>query len=216
MINCDPEDCRLEHNSMEASSSDQKNPYPAPMGILDEIIRVDSYALVTYIHGELGEFLYRLRQEIVPSCQLRSHVSLLPPRPLAGDEGSAIRLIERISERHPGFSVALNDIEVFPVTNVIYLSLQSGHEELTRIHGDLNRGSLAYAEPFSYHPHITLGQELDPANFSASLAHCRRRWEEYKGPRTFPVDTLTFVQNTANCGWLDLRDVQMEMAALPR
>ena len=57
------------------------------------------YGLVAYINGTLGNFLYNLRQELVPSCRLRSHVSLLPPRLLAGDEQGAKQRIGEVAEQ---------------------------------------------------------------------------------------------------------------------
>ncbi len=173
------------------------------------------YALVAYINGELGDFLYSLRQEIVPTCRLRSHVSLLPPRKLAGAEEGAAEKIATVAEQHSAFEVRLGDICVFPVTNVIYLDLAAGREELLDMHASLNGDALAYAEPFAYHPHITLGQELTPEQFEAGLELCRKRWAEYTGPRSFPVETITFVKNSGNCGWSDLKDVAMSREPVP-
>lgn len=173
------------------------------------------YALVAYINGELGDFLYSLRQEIVPTCRLRSHVSLLPPRKLAGDPQDAAEKITAVAGQHAAFEVVLGDICVFPVTNVIYLDLAAGREQLMAMHDDLNGGALAYAEPFAYHPHITLGQELTPEQFAMGLELCRKRWAEYTGPRSFPVETITFVRNSGNCGWSDLQDVGMSRESMP-
>lgn len=168
------------------------------------------YALVAYIDGELGDFLFRLRQEIVPTCKLRSHVSLLPPRPMRGPEVEAMEQVTALAERTAAFTVTLGELRVFPVTNVIYLDLSLGQRELVSIHDHLNAGVLGYAEPFLYHPHITLGQELSAEQFPEALRICGQRWEEYAGPRSFPVETLTFVRNTGNLGWTDLGAVGME------
>jgi len=173
------------------------------------------YGLVAYINGTLGNFLYNLRQELVPSCMLRSHVSLLPPRRLEGDELGAKERIGEVAEHHGPFTVKLGELRVFPVTNVIYVELSQGQDELAAIHDALNGGALAYAEPFSYHPHITLGQELTPEQFDAALELCQKRWAEYKGPRSFSVETITFVRNTGDCGWSDLQDVSLERQPVP-
>lgn len=173
------------------------------------------YGLVAYIDGALGSFLYALRQELVPTCRLRSHVSLLPPRLLSGDEQGAKERIRTVAEQHASFTVRLGELRVFPETNVIYVELAEGQKELAAMHDDLNGGALAYTEPFPYHPHITLGQELKPEQFERALAICRKRWAEYSGPRSFPVETITFVRNTGNCGWSDLQDVVMERQPVP-
>ncbi len=173
------------------------------------------YGLVAYINGTLGNFLYNLRQELVPTCRLRSHVSLLPPRELAGDEPEAKGRIGEVAEHHAPFTVKLGELRVFPETNVIYVDLEQGHDQLAEIHDALNGGALAYAEPYPYHPHITLGQELTPEQFDAALALCQKRWAEYRGPRSFSVETITFVRNTGTCGWSDLQDVALERQPVP-
>jgi 2'-5' RNA ligase len=193
---------------------------PHPVGVVNgsgngQVPPDPIYALVAYINGELGDFLYSLRQEIVPTCRLRSHVSLLPPRKLAGNQAGAAEKVAEVAGQHQAFDVVLGDICVFPVTNVIYLDLAAGREQLLAMHEDLNGGALAYAEPFAYHPHITLGQELTPEQFEMGLALCRKRWAEYMGPRSFPVETITFVKNSGNCGWSDLKDVAMSREPVP-
>jgi hypothetical protein len=45
--------------------------------------RINMFALVSYVPGRLGEFLDRLREELVTGCKAHSHVTLLPPRPLS-------------------------------------------------------------------------------------------------------------------------------------
>ena len=47
--------------------------------------RLNIYALVIYVPAPLGRFLDDLRRELVPTYKPRAHVSVLPPRPLAGD-----------------------------------------------------------------------------------------------------------------------------------
>lgn len=183
---------------------------PAPSA--DTAGRINQYALVAYIDGKLGEFLFRLRQEIVPSCRLRSHVSILPPRQLPGTDAEAIRSLHAATRNHHAFPVALGEIEVFPVTNVVYIAIAGGLPELHAMHGDLNAGGLQYKEPFTYHPHITLAQEIPAREHAEVHKLCLARWAEYTGPRDFPVETLTFVQNTAQCGWQDLAEARLAMA----
>jgi hypothetical protein len=176
--------------------------------------RINQYALVAYIDGILGDFLLNLRQEIVPGCKLRSHVSVLPPRPLTGSESEGTAFLQRATRHLAAFPVTLEAIEVFPVTNVIYIAIGAGLTELHAMHGKLNGEGLRYVEPYPYHPHITLAQELSEAEHPAALQLCQARWREYTGPRQFPVEALTFVQNTASCGWQDLSVSRLEMATV--
>ena len=45
-----------------------------------DVERINSYAVVCYIPGALGEFITRLRESLVPGCTAQSHVTILPPR----------------------------------------------------------------------------------------------------------------------------------------
>jgi 2'-5' RNA ligase len=178
-----------------------------------DLTRIDSYALVAYIPSPLGEYLDRLRQEIVPGCRLRSHVSLLPPRPLSGLEESAWTQIRHLSASTPGFSIELGALENFPVSNVIYISLNSGPEHLRSIHDRLNQGPLAYCEPWPYHPHVTLGQDLPPESLAEARELAVRRWAEYPHARSFRVENITFVQNTVHNQWIDLAEYRLQAPA---
>jgi hypothetical protein len=168
----------------------------------------DEFALVCYVPGALGGFLDCLRTELVPECSARSHVTLLPPRPLHGQGGPALRQLQKALPVCPPFVVELGEVAVFEQTRVIYLELLRGQDHLRRIHRVLNAGSLHYDEPYEYHPHVTLAQ--GPSVFADSgeklrLAH--ERWSQFKLPRTFIVDTVMFVQNGGCQGWLDLNEL---------
>jgi hypothetical protein len=177
--------------------------------------RINQYALVAYIDGALGEFLFRLRQEIVPGCTLRSHISILPPRQLDHPETVYSFLASQCRDRS-AFDVTLDEIQVFQTTQVIFIDIGAGKANLHEMHDSLNAGVLSYPEPYPYHPHITLAQQISEAEHPAALQLCHSRWNEYKGPKSFPVETLTFVQNTSNCGWLDLAETRLAMVATRR
>jgi 2'-5' RNA ligase len=98
----------------------------------------------------------------------------------------------------------LGDIEVFPDTYVIYVAIKTGFEELERMHQALNAGFLSCQEPHSYHPHVTVVQELAPVDVLNAAQFARWRWSEFKHSRTVRVDRLTFVQNTIENSWTDL------------
>jgi hypothetical protein len=168
----------------------------------------DEFALVCYLPGALGGFLDCLRTELVPDCKARSHVTLLPPRPLNGRRGGALRQLQDALPHCPPFVVELGEVAVFEQTKVIYLELVRGQENLEQIHGILNQNSLFFKEPYDYHPHVTLAQGPsvfeDPGN-KVQLA--RDRWAQFKLPRTFVVDTVMFVQNGGCQGWLDLNEL---------
>jgi len=166
--------------------------------------RLNVFALVTYIPGPLGQFLDDMRRKLVPGCNPHAHVSLLPPRPLAVDWPVASEQVSRILNSWNPFAIELTGIDVFPVTDVIYLAVGRGAAELRQVHHAMNAGPLEFQEPFSYHPHITLAQELPRDKVAATSEMARRLWDEYTGPRRFTADHAAFVQNSLDNYWIDL------------
>ncbi len=165
---------------------------------------INCFALVTYIPGELGVFLDDLRRELVPGCIPRAHVTILPPRPIPGPTQKAVEELDAEIRDLAPFGIEPRSVELFEETSVIYIGLGAGRHELKRIHKVLNTGQLEYQEPFPYHPHITLAQELEHQDVSRVYEEARRRWMDYQGKRSFPVESITFVQNTNGNRWLDL------------
>lgn len=171
---------------------------------------INQYALVTYLPAELGAYLDQLRKELVTSCQARSHLSILPPRPLSVTSSQAETQIERFSRRMQPVVVKVGSVQVFPLTGVIYLELQSGQEQVESMHASLNSEAFSFEEVYPFHPHITLAQNFLPAESPRCLDLARQRWEEYTGPREFLLDRVVFVQNTCTNCWRDLRTFALE------
>jgi 2'-5' RNA ligase len=183
-----------------------------PNGMLSRIPaeqRLNVFALVIYIPAPLGRFLDDLRRELVPGCNPHAHVSVLPPRPLAVDWPVAGEHVRVCAGNWTPFDIFLGRIRIFPVTNVIYLELSEGAEEMFRIHAAMNSQALSFDEPFAYHPHITLAQEIPPAKVAAVHRRAQELWESYAGPRTFRAQRTAFVQNTLGNCWIDLAEFSL-------
>lgn len=170
----------------------------------------NQFALVSYIPDPLGNFLDRLRLDLVPGCSPHAHVTILPPRPMSGDESQAADELMENAENFSGFEVELGNVEVFPVSKVIYISIARGERELKEMYRALNRGLLAYQEPFPYHPHITLAQNFPLENLDELAVAARHSWENYHSSRIFPVHSLDFVKNLRGACWIDLADIQLK------
>jgi 2'-5' RNA ligase len=178
--------------------------------------RINCFALVTYIPGPLGAFLDDLRRELVPACLPRAHVTILPPRPVSAPTAEAVEQLHEWISKVPTFRIEGGAIEVFGTTSVIYIGLGPGADELRRIHDRFNAGPLGFAEPHRYHPHITLAQDF-PAEQAPQLRElAERRWAEYPGERSFPAETVTFVQNTTDNRWVDLAHWTLGAVPTPR
>ena len=80
------------------------------------------------------------------------------------------------------------------------------------MHTALNAGPLRYQEQFSYHPHITLAQDLTSEQSVELAETARRRWAEFQHSRVFPVESLVFVQSSTRNLWTDLAHFQLDPA----
>jgi len=150
-----------------------------------------------------------LRRALVPHYNPHAHVSVLPPRIVPGSWKDASEHARSLTEGCAPFDVELTELQVFPVTDVIYLEVGGGSEDLRRMHRNMNAGPLAFAEPFPYHPHITLAQEIRHEDLPAVYELATRRWSEYQGQRSFRADRAVFVQNTTTDCWVDLAEYSL-------
>jgi 2'-5' RNA ligase len=183
-----------------------------PNGVLSRIPaeqRLNVFALVIYIPDPLGRFLDDLRRDLVPECNPHAHISVLPPRPLAVDWQVAGEQVRECAGNWTPFDIVLERICMFPVTNVIYVELGHGAQEMFRIHEAMNSRALLFDEPFVYHPHITLAQEIPPGQVAAVNRRARELWDGYTGPRSFRAERTAFVQNTLGNCWIDLAEFSL-------
>jgi 2'-5' RNA ligase len=175
---------------------------------------INSFAAVCYIPGALGDFLTRLRGELVPGCVARSHVTILPPRPLAAPVEDAERFFEQTVQSFPSFNLDLPSIGTFEETLVVFLSLGNGAREVRAMHDVLNRGPLWFGEPFPFHPHVTVAQGIARDDLAGVREMAYRRWAESGLSNSVLIERATFVQNTAANCWLDLLDCALEPQAV--
>jgi 2'-5' RNA ligase len=173
-----------------------------------EELTLSQFALVSYIADPLAHFLDDLRVELTPDCNPHAHVTILPPRPLYDDLTDTVQKIAEDIRGVAPFRIELGEIEIFDGSNVVYLGLTRGTDELRELYGALNCGCLKYAEPFPYHPHITIAQNTQPEQVTDMALIARERWANYPGPREFTVSVLSLVQHVAPSIWTDV-------AALP-
>jgi 2'-5' RNA ligase superfamily len=169
---------------------------------------LSQFALVAYIPDTLGSFLDGLRLHLTPGCKPRAHVTVLPPRPLHYEVAETIRQIDEILKEAAPFRIELGEIEIFKASHVVYLGIARGETELRQLYGALNRGCLSYTEPFLYHPHITIAQNIAPEEATHLAGVAKEWWAGYRGPRGFDVSGFSFVQHVAPSIWADI-------AALP-
>ena len=172
--------------------------------------RINLFALVVYIAHPLAKFLDDLRRELTPGCLPRAHVTILPPRALSAGVGVATETARAVVSGFAPFDIVPGEVEIFRATNVIYISIKEGERELREIYRALSQGSLAAAEPFPYHPHITLAQNLTPDQVQPLYELAKTRWAAFPHSRRIHAERACFVQSRADAAWLDLAEFRLQ------
>ncbi len=167
------------------------------------------YALVAYVKGPVGEFVENLRRELHPDLPyLAAHITLLPPRPLEGSEGTALQMLARICGQADPFEVTLGDMQSFaPTTFTVYIAVLHGAARLEQLHAQLNTQTLAFTEEWPYVPHLTIGTMATGPAAQQALQVSRERWRKFPESRRILLDRLTFVREDAPNHWVDLAPV---------
>ncbi len=171
--------------------------------------KINSFALVSYLPDPLAAFLNQLRHHFAADCMARAHVTVLPPRPLSSGPEAVWPATKVLLQAFPAFPIELGEVQLFPATQVIYIAVKAGYSELVAMHDRLNTGATAFDEPFDYHPHITLAQDLNPSTVASALAYAQQHWNQYAHPRRHLIERLTFVQNTLDNRWSDLDSLDL-------
>ncbi len=165
---------------------------------------------MSYISGPLATFLDALSLELAPRRNPHAHVTVLPPRPHSNNLKETIALLQERLQGSGSFRVEIGEIEIFPVSQVIYLGIGAGAEQLHEIYHRLNCDCLEFCDTFPYHPHVTLAQDLSEAESARAAGLAKERWESYAGPRGFDVSALSFVQHVAPSIWVDVAALELD------
>ncbi len=167
------------------------------------------YALVAYLRNSAGEFVETLRRELHPQLpHFDAHLTILPPRPLDGTEGSALEILERICGEQEPFHVTLGSVETFvPVTPTIFIGVDAAASQMTDLHRKLNTEVLRFQEEWPYIPHLTIAKMTTEQQAREAFEIAHERWDQYQGSRRVLLEKLTFVREDAQNCWVDLAPV---------
>jgi 2'-5' RNA ligase len=177
---------------MSGSATEPESPSEPSLGNTGGAI--EFYALVAYLPEPIAGFLAGLRHELDPHFLGRPHLTILPPRPLRCSSDAAWKDVRRhIALNHP-ISVGLGNVETFPGSRVIFVSLSVGEREVEILHEHLNAGRVNFLEAWQFHPHVTLAHGVPEDRFSMTSQIARVRWAEYSGPRTFSLTRLDWAK----------------------
>lgn len=175
------------------------------------------YALVAYVTNPVGEFVSGLRRELQPEqAHLPAHLSILPPRALAGSEQQALEIIESVCQGVQPFEVTLGDVETFiPVTATVFIRVAHAAYRMRELHDRINVGALACDEPWTYMPHLTIFRMDEMERARLAYERARERWEQYHQTRRIVLDSLTFVRQEGPHHWRDLAPVPLGRRLAP-
>jgi 2'-5' RNA ligase len=168
------------------------------------------FALVGYLPDPMAQYLDDLRLDLVPDCSPRAHVTILPPRPILGTAAEAMEELQELARRFDPFILRLGEIASFPVSNVVYIDIAAGREQLFEMYRAMNSGLLSYQEAFPYCPHITLAQRIPPDAAQSALEIAQREWNACRFSRSFTVETLHFVESQDGKCWRDLGEITLQ------
>lgn len=179
--------------------------------ILSSMPQPPRYALVAYIRNSVGEFVESLRRELHPDLpHLASHVTILPPRPILGQEVDALEMLEEVCGQTLPFEITLGEVETFvPVTPTIFIRIAHAAYRMRELHDKLNAGALAAPEEWPYMPHMTVVKMSTQEQAAAAFLTARERWAAFPGNRRILLSELTFVrEKEPNC-WVDLAGIPL-------
>jgi len=173
------------------------------------------YALVAYVRSELGEFIEGLRREVhPPQAHLPTHITVLPPRPLAGTEKEAIAMLQSMGVKVAPFQVELGEVESFlPTTPTVFIRVSRAGYKMRELHDLMNRAPLKFDEDLPYMPHVTIAKLDDNTCAAEALRVSEERWENYRGSHAIEVAKLAFVRGYGH-NWTDLAVIPL--SAEPR
>jgi 2'-5' RNA ligase len=159
------------------------------------------YALIGFVPDALGDYLNRLRQQLVPGCPYKAHVTLLPPRLLGGSQSELSGILRHRLLSVKPCEIGLGEVQIFPATGVIYLGIESGSDNLRQIHDLLARSEFACEETYPFHPHVTLVQDIPLLQSDGLVEQARSLWKTWEGERSFLLDRVSFVRGVDLSNW---------------
>lgn len=176
------------------------------------------YALVAYVRNPIGEFVENLRRELHPELpHLPTHLTILPPRVLAGSENAALEAMQEICQQAEPFEITLGEVETFiPVTPTVFIRVAHAGYRMRELHDRLNTDVLRAEEQWPYMPHLTVVKMAAEEQALQAYDVARERWNQYAGTRRIAVEELTFVREGANNTWVDLAPVPLGRSMVSR
>lgn len=126
-----------------------------------------------------------------------SHVTLLPPHDVDGDDLDEIcARLDKAAGDVPSFRMQLRGTGTFrPVSPVVFVTVSAGTDETEILAGRLRDAVDAPHAEFPFHPHVTIAHHLD----EAALDHADASLSDYACE--FEVSEFALYLHDACAGW---------------
>lgn len=116
-----------------------------------------------------------------------THITLLPPTPLDGDDVTALAAhLREVAGEHQPFQVILRGTGTFrPVSDVVFIQVAQGVSSCEQLERHIRSGPVERGLDFPYHPHVTVahdmpGPVLDRAFADLAGFSCTFRAESFR------------------------------------
>ena len=106
------------------------------------------------------------------ATMIPTHITLVPPTEVVGDEVGAIeRHLGEVARGFGGFRVRLRGTGTFrPVSPVVFVMLAEGISHCEQLAGVVRRGPLDVSLDYPYHPPVTVAHHLDDERLDQAFA----------------------------------------------
>lgn len=157
------------------------------------------YGIVIFPSNEVRDFANGYRKRYDPNyAMIQPHLTVKSA--FEADHNSIQKImgyLETVTSDVSPFEVVLNRFSNFhPTNNVIYLEL-ADQKPVVDLHEKIHSGVLSFEEPYSFIPHITVGQKLTDDELQDVYSTLRMKRFDYR----FQVDRVNLLQQGEDMVW---------------
>jgi 2'-5' RNA ligase len=138
-----------------------------------------------------------------------AHVTVLGPTDLPSTAlPDLVAHLRTVATRQDPFLVRLAGTDTFrPVTEVVYVAVSTGLDQLHELSGAVRSGPLDVRLAFPYHPHVTIAHDVAAAALDAAQAELADFTAEWV------IDQFTFYVHGDDGHWHPLESFPLGLAA---
>ena len=155
------------------------------------------------IPAPYGEVLQRMRASFGDPMadSIPTHVTLLPPTEVDGDDLDAIEdHLAKVAVARDPFTMTLRGTGTFrPVSPVVFVQVAEGIAECEQLERSVRSGPLHRELQFNYHPHVTVAHHIDEASMDRAFTELA----DYRC--TFTVDAFHLYEHGEDLVWRPVR-----------